>query len=145
MSVRSGRARRNKTGGKVVAPGCASKTEPVSRRGARRSQACIDRVTSQNGDRVLVERLATPRLPPKVTLKSYWQTAAASNSSSSLSQLELEDDTRSVWKQRATWESRAKVRDDTKHATEFRATRQLVLLTSEAKDDTHLTVKEATH
>ena len=31
---------------------------------------CIDRVTSQNGDRVLFERLATPRPPPKVTLKS---------------------------------------------------------------------------
>ena len=32
---------------------------------------CIDRVTSQNGNRVLFERLATPRPPPKVTLKSY--------------------------------------------------------------------------
>ena len=39
-------------------------------------------------------------------------------------------------------ESRAGVRDDTKHATEGRATKQLVLPTSEAKDDTHLTVKE---
>ena len=57
-------------------------------------------------------------------------------------QPKLEDDTQSVWTQRATWESRAGVRDDTKHATKVRATRQLVLPTSEAKDDTHLTVKE---
>ena len=38
---------------------------------------CIDRVLSQNGDRVIFERLATPRPAPKVTLKSNWQTAAA--------------------------------------------------------------------
>ena len=30
---------------------------------------CIDRVTAQHGDRVLFERLATPRPAPKVTLK----------------------------------------------------------------------------
>ena len=57
-------------------------------------------------------------------------------------QPKLEDDTQRVWKKRATWESRAVVRDDTKHATEGRATKQLVLPTSEAKDDTLLTVKE---
>ena len=34
---------------------------------------CIDRVISQNGDRVLFQRLATSRPPPKVTLKSHWQ------------------------------------------------------------------------
>ena len=34
---------------------------------------CIDRVTSQNGDRVIFERLATPRPAPKVTLKSNWR------------------------------------------------------------------------
>ena len=93
---------------------------------------CIDRVTSQNGD-----RLATPRPAPKVTLKRYWQTQQQQPQ-----QPKLEDDTQSVWKQRATWESRAGVRDDTKHATEGRATRQLVLPTSEATDDTHLTLKE---
>ena len=32
---------------------------------------CIDRVISQNGDRIIFERLATPRQAPKVTLKSY--------------------------------------------------------------------------
>ena len=95
---------------------------------------CSDRVTSQNGNRVIFERLAIPRPPPTVTLKSYLQTQQQ--------QQQQEDDTQSVWKQRATWESRAGVRDDTKHATEGRATRQLVLPTSEAKDDTHHTVKE---
>ena len=38
--------------------------------------------------------------------------------------------------------SRAGVRDDTKHAIEGRATRQLVLPISAATDDTHLTVKD---
>ena len=33
---------------------------------------CIDRVTIQNGDRLLFERLAIPRPAPKVTLKSNW-------------------------------------------------------------------------
>ena len=34
---------------------------------------CIDSVTVQDGDRVLFERLATPRPAPKVTLKRNWQ------------------------------------------------------------------------
>ena len=34
--------------------------------------ACICRVISQNGDRILFERLSTPRPAPKVTLKSNW-------------------------------------------------------------------------
>ena len=33
---------------------------------------CIDRVTAQNGDRELFERLATPRPAPKVTSKRNW-------------------------------------------------------------------------
>ena len=33
---------------------------------------CIDRVTSQNGERVNFERLETPRLAPWVTLKKNW-------------------------------------------------------------------------
>ena len=53
-------------------------------------------------------------------------------------QPKLEDDIRSVWKQRA-----GKVRGDTKHATEVeRASRKLVLPTSEAEGDTHVTLKE---
>ena len=34
---------------------------------------CIYKVISQNGDRTLFERLSTPRLAPKVTLNSNWQ------------------------------------------------------------------------
>ena len=34
---------------------------------------CICKVISQNGDRLLFERLSTPRPAPKVTLKSNWQ------------------------------------------------------------------------
>ena len=34
---------------------------------------CINKVTSQNGDRILFERLSTPRPAPKDTLKSTWQ------------------------------------------------------------------------
>ena len=34
---------------------------------------CICKVISQNGDRILFERLSTPRPAPKVTLKSNWQ------------------------------------------------------------------------
>ena len=101
---------------------------------------CNDRVTSQNGDRVLFERLATPKPPSKVTSKSYWQIQQQQQQQPQ--QPKLEDDTQSVWKQCATLESRAGVRDDAKHATERRATRQLVQITFEAKDDTHLTVKE---
>ena len=33
---------------------------------------CIFKVISQNGDRILFERLSTPRPAPKVTLKSNW-------------------------------------------------------------------------
>ena len=45
-----------------------------------------------------------------------------------------------AWEQRATWESRTRVRDDTKHAMEVeRASRKLVLATSEAEADAHLT------
>ena len=33
---------------------------------------CIDRVTSQNGERVYFERLEAPRPAPKVTLKKNW-------------------------------------------------------------------------
>ena len=35
---------------------------------------CIYKVISPGGERVLFERLATPRPPPKVVLKSSWQT-----------------------------------------------------------------------
>ena len=98
---------------------------------------CIDDVISHNGDRAIFEKLAAPRQAPKVTLKSNCHTQQQQQQQPQ--QPKLEDDTKSVWEQRATWESRAGVRDDTKHATEVeRATVQLVLSTSEAEADTHL-------
>ena len=65
---------------------------------------CIDRVTSLNGDRVLFERLPTPRPPPKVTLKSYWQIQHQQQLQQP-QQPKLEDDTQSLWRQRATWKA----------------------------------------
>ena len=38
---------------------------------------CIDCVTFQNGDRVLFERLETPRPTPEVTLRQNWQSQRA--------------------------------------------------------------------
>ena len=96
----------------------------------------IDEIFAYSLQLVLFERLATPRPAPKVTLKRSWQTQQQPQLP------KLGDDTQSIWKQRASRESRAGVRDDTKQATEGRATRQLVLPTSAAKDDTHLTVTE---
>ena len=99
-------------------------------------------MTSQIGDRVIFERLATPRPAPKVTLKSNWRTRQQQQQQPQ--QSSLEDDVPSIWKQRATWESRAGVRDDTKHATEVeRASRKLVQAASEPDADTHLTEIEA--
>ena len=92
---------------------------------------CIDRVTSQNGHRVIFERLATPRSAPKVTLKSNWRTQQ--HQQKQPQRPTLEDDVRSIWKQRATWESGAGVRDVPKHATQVeRATRKLVQATFKA-------------
>ena len=102
---------------------------------------CTDRVTSQNGDRVIFERLATPRPAPKVTLKSNWQTQQQQQQQRQ--QPILDKDVTGIWKQRATWESRAGNRDDTKHATEVeRASRKLVGATSEADPGTHLGEEE---
>ena len=96
-----------------------------------------DRVTSQNGDRVIFERLA-----PKVTLKSNCRTQQQQQRQPQ--QPVLDKNVPSIWKQQATWKSRAGVRDDTKHATEVeRASRKLVQATSEADAGTHLTAKEA--
>ena len=103
---------------------------------------CIDRVTSQNGDRVIFERLATPRPAPKVTLKSNWLTQQQQQQQQP-QQPTLEEGVTSIWKQRATWEYRAGVRDDTKHATEVeRASRKLVQENSEADVGAHLSDNE---
>ena len=50
---------------------------------------CIDRVTSQNGDRVLFERLATPRPLPKVTLKGKYSHSSHSSRRSHISRMTL--------------------------------------------------------
>ena len=92
-----------------------------------------------SGDRVIFERLATPRLAPKVTFLSNWRTQQQQQQQPQ--QPILDKDVTSIWKQRATWESR--VRDDTKHATEVeQASRKLVRATSEADVGTHLSEKE---
>ena len=68
-------------------------------------------MTAQNGDRVLYERLETPRPTPKITLKRNWQSGSKSSSRSS-------PISPSIWKQRATWERKAEVQDDSKHIAE---------------------------
>ena len=42
---------------------------------------CMDRVASQNGERLLFERLETPRLVPKVKLEKNWQSQQQHSSS----------------------------------------------------------------
>ena len=75
---------------------------------------CIDFVTAQNGDRLIFERLATPRPAPKVTLKRNWRSQQQQQPQQPIS---FTDVTR-LWKQRTTWESQAEVQDDSKHITE---------------------------
>ena len=65
---------------------------------------CTDRVISQNWDRVIFERVATPRPAPKVTLKSNWLTKQKQQQQPQ--QPTLEEGVK------------AGVRDDTKNATE---------------------------
>ena len=62
---------------------------------------CTYRVISQNGDRVLFERLATPRPAPKVMLKSNWLVQQQQQ------QLTLKEGVSSNSKEIATWEGRA--------------------------------------
>ena len=68
---------------------------------------CIDPVISQNGDRVIFERLATPRPAPKVTLKSNWLTQQQQQQQSQ--QPTLKGGVNCSWKQHATGESKAGV------------------------------------
>ena len=101
----------------------------------------IDRVPSQNGDRVIFERLATPRPAPKVTLKSNWRTEQQQQQQRQPQQPVLDKDVARIWTQCATGTG---VRDDTKHATEVERTyRKLVQAASEADAGIHLTEKEA--
>ena len=93
---------------------------------------CIYRVISQNGDRVLFERLATPRPAPKVTLKSKWHTQQQQ-------QLTLMEGVNRISKEIATWESKEGVRDETKNATEVEITAGTV---SKVDVGTHLSEQE---
>ena len=71
---------------------------------------CIYRVISQNGDRVLFERLATPRPAPNSTLKSNWHTQQQQ-------QRTLREGVNSISEEIATCESKARVRDETKNSS----------------------------
>ena len=103
---------------------------------------CIDCMTAQNGDRVLFERLATPRPAPKVTLKRNWQSQQQQQEQRP-QQLISHTDVPSIWKQRATWESKAEVQDDSKHIAEVdQAPGNRQQFTSQLNVDTHLSDKE---
>ena len=75
----------------------------------------IDRVISQSGDRLIFERLATPRPAPKVTLEGNWLTQQQQQQPQ---QPTLKEGVNSILKEIATWESNAGVRDGWKNATE---------------------------
>ena len=72
---------------------------------------CIDSVTSQDGDRVLVERLATPRLAPKVTLNVNWHSQQQQHSTS-------DTHVPSTWKHGVKREDQAGAQDVTDHYIE---------------------------
>ena len=75
----------------------------------------IDRVISQSGDRLIFERLATPRPAPKVTLEGNWLTQQQQQQPQ---QPTLKEGVNSIPKEIATWESNARVRDGWKNGTE---------------------------
>ena len=66
---------------------------------------CIDRVTAQNGERGLSERLETPRLAPKVTLNRNWQSQQQQQQPTS------DTDVPSLWKQETKSEDQAEEQD----------------------------------
>ena len=102
---------------------------------------CIDRVTAQNGDRVLFERLATPRPAPKVSLSGIGKASSSRKSSSCSSPFHTDGPT--FWKQRATWESKAEVQDDSKHIAEAdQVPGSRKQSTSQTNVDTHHSDKE---
>ena len=102
---------------------------------------CVDRVTAQNGDQVLIEGLATPRPAPKVTLKRNWQSQQQQEQQPQ--QPISHTDVPSIRKQRATWESKAEVQDDSKHIVEAdRVPANPKQSTSQVHVDTHLSDKK---
>ena len=89
---------------------------------------CMDRVTSQDGDRVILERLETPR--PKVTLKKNWQSQQKHSTSNT--------DVLTLWKR----EDHAGDQDVTDHSTDADlAHRTLEHTTSNMDVHTHLGTK----
>ena len=96
----------------------------------------IDRVTVQDGDRVIFERLETPRPALKVTLKKNWQSQQQQHSIS-------DTDVRSLCKQDTKRERQAGAQDVRDHSTEADlAHRKLDHTTSNMDVDTHLGNKE---
>ena len=96
---------------------------------------CIDRVTSQDGDRVLFERLGTPIRAPKVTLKRNWQSQQQQPTS--------DTDVPSFWKQETKREDEAGVQDGSDHSTEVDLAHWKMRHTTSNMDvDTHLGGRE---
>ena len=92
----------------------------------------MDRVTSQDGDRVILERLETPR--PKVTLKKNWQSQQKHSTSNT--------DVLTLWKQGTKREDHAGDQDVTDHSTDADlAHRTLEHTTSNMDVHTHLGTK----
>ena len=99
---------------------------------------CIDCVTAQNGDWVIFQRLATPRLAPKFTLKENWESQKQQHEQQPQQPIPHTDVPR-LWKQKTTWETQAEVQDDSKHITETDLPEGNWMLTTSKVDwDTHL-------
>ena len=91
---------------------------------------------------MLFERLATPRPAPKVTLKSNWLEQQQQQQQQQ-QQLTLIERVNSISKEIATWESKARVRDETKNATEVEITAGNSMRTASKVDvGTHLSEQE---
>ena len=97
---------------------------------------CIDRVTSQDRDRVIFERRETPRLAPKVTLKKNWQSQQQQHATS-------DTDVPCLWRHGTKREDQAGAQDVADHSTEADlAHRKLEHTTSNMDVDTRLGDKE---
>ena len=97
---------------------------------------CMDRVTSQNGDRVNFERLETPRPAPKETWKKNRHSQQQKHTTSGT-------DVPSTWKREAEREDQSGSQDVTDHSTEAdQAPGNGRHTTSNVDVDTHLGNKE---
>ena len=99
---------------------------------------CIDRVTSQNGERVDFERVETPRPAPKVTLKKHWQSQQQQHSSSCT-------DVPNLVKTKVEKEHWTGVQDGSKHSTEVTTSPgKLGQIASDMETDTVLKTEDIT-